>query len=91
MHKAFSLLVRKFPLPKGTSHFLKKNATARRKVLPLPEDCTAIIVKKKLSVKDDNFLKISTPCPTFYSSSNRKCNIVYKDSLYYKRSPLVRD
>nr|GEY69847.1 hypothetical protein [Tanacetum cinerariifolium] len=40
MHKAFPLLVRKFPLPEGTSHCLKKNATARRKVLPLPEVCT---------------------------------------------------
>nr|GFA12326.1 hypothetical protein [Tanacetum cinerariifolium] len=91
MHKAFPLLVRKFPLPEGTSHCLKKNATARRKAMPLPEDCTAVIVKKKMSVKDDDFLKISAPCPALYSSSNRKCNIVYKDSLYYKRSPLVRD
>nr|GEV08043.1 hypothetical protein [Tanacetum cinerariifolium] len=33
MHKAFPLLVRKFPLPEGTSHCLKKNATARRKRL----------------------------------------------------------
>nr|GEU75017.1 hypothetical protein [Tanacetum cinerariifolium] len=41
MHKAFPLLVRKFPLPEGTSHCLNKNATARRKVMPLPEDCTA--------------------------------------------------
>nr|GEX38161.1 reverse transcriptase domain-containing protein [Tanacetum cinerariifolium] len=56
MHKAFLLLVRKFPLPEGTSHCLKKNATARRKVLPLPEVCTAIIVKEKPSVKDDSFL-----------------------------------
>nr|GEU38666.1 reverse transcriptase domain-containing protein [Tanacetum cinerariifolium] len=70
MHKAFPLLVRKFPLPEGTSHCLKKNATARSKVMPLPEDCTAVIVKKKLSVKDDSFLKISTPCPALYSSSN---------------------
>nr|GEX65040.1 hypothetical protein [Tanacetum cinerariifolium] len=46
MHKAFPLLVRKFPLPEGTSHCLKKNATASRKVLPLPEVCTAIIVKE---------------------------------------------
>nr|GEX03004.1 hypothetical protein [Tanacetum cinerariifolium] len=53
MHKAFPLLVRKFPLPEGTSHCLKKNATARRKVLPLPEVCTAIIVKEKL-----NFLAV---------------------------------
>nr|GEY54106.1 copia protein [Tanacetum cinerariifolium] len=53
MHKAFPLLVRKFQLPEGTSHCLKKNATARRKVLPLPEVCTAIIVKEKPSVKDD--------------------------------------
>nr|GEX56122.1 reverse transcriptase domain-containing protein [Tanacetum cinerariifolium] len=37
----------KFPLPEGTSHCLKKNDTARRKVLPLPEVCTAIIVKEK--------------------------------------------
>nr|GFC05848.1 hypothetical protein [Tanacetum cinerariifolium] len=28
---AFPLLVRKFPLPEGTSHYLKKNATARKK------------------------------------------------------------
>nr|GEW33599.1 hypothetical protein [Tanacetum cinerariifolium] len=41
MHKAFPLLVKKFPLPEGTSHCLKKNATARRKEIPLPEDCTA--------------------------------------------------
>nr|GEZ51466.1 hypothetical protein [Tanacetum cinerariifolium] len=47
MHKAFPLLVRKFQLPEGTSHCLKKNATARRKVLPLPEVCTAIIFKEK--------------------------------------------
>nr|GFA61707.1 hypothetical protein [Tanacetum cinerariifolium] len=56
MHKAFPLLVQKFPLPKGTSHCLKKNATARRKVLLLPKVCTAIIVKEKPSVKDDSFL-----------------------------------
>nr|GEY42845.1 hypothetical protein [Tanacetum cinerariifolium] len=56
MHKAFPLLVRKFPLPEGTSHCPKKNATARRKVLTLPEVCTAIIVKEKPSVKDDNLL-----------------------------------
>nr|GEX29322.1 hypothetical protein [Tanacetum cinerariifolium] len=31
----------KFSLPEGTSHCLKKNATARIKVMPLPEDCTA--------------------------------------------------
>nr|GEV43153.1 reverse transcriptase domain-containing protein [Tanacetum cinerariifolium] len=49
MHKAFPLLVRKFPLPEGTSHCLKKNATASRKVLPLPEVCTAIIVKDSTS------------------------------------------
>nr|GEX99080.1 hypothetical protein [Tanacetum cinerariifolium] len=73
MHKAFPLLVRKFPLPEGTFHCLKKNVTARRKVMPLPEDCTAVIVKKKLSVKDDGFLKSSAPCPTLYSSSNQKC------------------
>nr|GFB42116.1 hypothetical protein [Tanacetum cinerariifolium] len=67
MHKAFPLLVRKFPLPEGTSYCLKKNATARRKVMPLPEDCTAVIVKKKPSVKDDGFLKISALCLTLYS------------------------
>nr|GEZ51371.1 hypothetical protein [Tanacetum cinerariifolium] len=54
----------------GTSHCPKKNATARIKVMPLSEDCTAIIVKKKLSVKDDGFLNISAPCPALYSSSN---------------------
>nr|GEX56053.1 putative ribonuclease H-like domain-containing protein [Tanacetum cinerariifolium] len=47
MHKAFPLLVRKLPLQEGTSYCLKKNATARRKLLPLPEVCTAIIVKEK--------------------------------------------
>nr|GEV05099.1 hypothetical protein [Tanacetum cinerariifolium] len=47
MHKAFSLLVRKFPLSEGTSHCLKKNATAKGKVLPLPEVCTVVIVKEK--------------------------------------------
>nr|GEW27808.1 retrovirus-related Pol polyprotein from transposon TNT 1-94 [Tanacetum cinerariifolium] len=47
MHKAFPLLVRKFPLSEGTSHCLKKNATSRGKVLPLPEVCTAVIVKEK--------------------------------------------
>nr|GEX39060.1 hypothetical protein [Tanacetum cinerariifolium] len=56
MHKAFPLLVRKFPLPEGDSYCLKKNATARRKVLPLPEVCTGIIVKEKPPVKDDSFL-----------------------------------
>nr|GEU64723.1 hypothetical protein [Tanacetum cinerariifolium] len=76
MHKAFPLLVKKFPLPEGTSHCMKKNANARRKVMPLPEDCTTVIIKKKLSVKDDSFLKISALCLALYSSSNRKCNIV---------------
>nr|GEV90766.1 hypothetical protein [Tanacetum cinerariifolium] len=53
MHKAFLLLVRKFPLPEGTSHCLKMNATVRRIEMPLPEVCTAIEEKKKkLSVKD---------------------------------------
>nr|GEX07135.1 hypothetical protein [Tanacetum cinerariifolium] len=75
MHKAFRLLVRKFPLLEGTSHCLKKNATARRKVLPLPEVCTAIIVKEKPSVKDDSFLAISAPCPALYSSSNFFANM----------------
>nr|GEV74280.1 ATP-dependent DNA helicase PIF1-like [Tanacetum cinerariifolium] len=65
MHKVFPLLVRKFPLPEGTSHCLKKNATARRKVMPLPEDCTAVIISKKLSVKDDGFLKISAHVPPY--------------------------
>nr|GEV24445.1 hypothetical protein [Tanacetum cinerariifolium] len=51
MHKAFPLLVRKFPLLEGTSHCLKKNATARRKEMPLPEDCTASKDKKKLKYK----------------------------------------
>nr|GEY08620.1 hypothetical protein [Tanacetum cinerariifolium] len=47
MHKAFPLLVRKFPLPEGTSHCLKMNATVRRIEMPLPEVCTAIEEKKK--------------------------------------------
>nr|GFA93433.1 hypothetical protein [Tanacetum cinerariifolium] len=46
MHKAFPLSVRKFPLSEGTSHCLKKNATTRRKVMPLPEDCTAVLSKR---------------------------------------------
>nr|GEY90973.1 hypothetical protein [Tanacetum cinerariifolium] len=53
-----SLLVRKFPLPEGTSYCLKKNATARRKVLPLPKVCTAIIVKEKPPL-------LATPRPGF--------------------------
>nr|GEX05334.1 retrovirus-related Pol polyprotein from transposon TNT 1-94 [Tanacetum cinerariifolium] len=65
MHKAFLLLVRKFPLPEGTSHFLKKNATARRKVMPLPEDCTAVIVKKKLRITFNTHLTF-----TFYSKKD---------------------
>nr|GFB17137.1 hypothetical protein [Tanacetum cinerariifolium] len=53
MHKAFPLLVRKFPLLEGTSHCLKINATVRRIEMPVPEVCTAIEEKKKkLSVKD---------------------------------------
>nr|GEV05474.1 hypothetical protein [Tanacetum cinerariifolium] len=53
MHKAFPLLVRKFPLPEGTSHCLKMNDTVRRIEMPLPEVCTAIEEKKKkLPVKD---------------------------------------
>nr|GEX94756.1 reverse transcriptase domain-containing protein [Tanacetum cinerariifolium] len=53
MHKAFPLLVRKFPLPEGTSHCLKMNATVRRIKMPLPDVCTTIEEKKKkLPVKD---------------------------------------
>nr|GEY93516.1 hypothetical protein [Tanacetum cinerariifolium] len=53
MHKAFPLLVRKFSLPKGTSHCPKMNATVRRIEMPLPEVCTTIEEKKKkLPVKD---------------------------------------
>nr|GFB30456.1 hypothetical protein [Tanacetum cinerariifolium] len=53
MYKAFPLLVRKFPLPEGTSHCLKMNATVKRIEMPLPEVCTAIEEKKKkLPVKD---------------------------------------
>nr|GEX61888.1 hypothetical protein [Tanacetum cinerariifolium] len=52
MHKAFPLLVRKFPLPEGTSHCLKMNATVRRIEMPLPEVCIASEEnKKKLPVK----------------------------------------
>nr|GEZ34471.1 hypothetical protein [Tanacetum cinerariifolium] len=47
MHKAFPLLVRKSPLPEGTSHYLKMNATVRRIQMPLPEVCIAIEEKKK--------------------------------------------
>nr|GEW76600.1 hypothetical protein [Tanacetum cinerariifolium] len=53
MHKAFPLLVRKFPLPEGISHCLKMNATVRRIEMPLPKVCTAIKEKKKkLPVED---------------------------------------
>nr|GEY48166.1 ribonuclease H-like domain-containing protein [Tanacetum cinerariifolium] len=53
MHKAFPLLIRKFPLPEGTSHCLKMNATIRRIEMPLLEVCTAVEEKKKkLPVKD---------------------------------------
>nr|GFA85345.1 hypothetical protein [Tanacetum cinerariifolium] len=46
-------LVRKFPLPEGTSHCLKMNATVRRIEMPLPEVCTAIEEKKKKLSKSD--------------------------------------
>nr|GEX87697.1 hypothetical protein [Tanacetum cinerariifolium] len=52
MHKAFPLLVRKFPLPEGTSHCLKKNATARRKEMPLPGDCTARLLSVLITLED---------------------------------------
>nr|GFA57928.1 reverse transcriptase domain-containing protein [Tanacetum cinerariifolium] len=61
MHKAFPLLVRKFPLPEGTSYCLKKNSTARRRVLPLLEVCTAIIVKEKPRISFNTHLTF-----TFY-------------------------
>nr|GEZ24360.1 hypothetical protein [Tanacetum cinerariifolium] len=57
MHKAFPLLVRKFPLPEGTSHCLKMNATVRRIEMPLPEVCTAIEEKKKKL--PENFLQFT--------------------------------
>nr|GFB64983.1 hypothetical protein [Tanacetum cinerariifolium] len=47
MHKAFPLLVRKFPLSEGTSYCLKMNATVRIIEMPLPEICTASEEKKK--------------------------------------------
>nr|GEW87009.1 reverse transcriptase domain-containing protein [Tanacetum cinerariifolium] len=58
MHKAFPLLVRKFPLPEGTSHCLKKNATARRKVMPLPEDCTATFTRLQVIVGQLQFMGV---------------------------------
>nr|GEY66573.1 ribonuclease H-like domain-containing protein [Tanacetum cinerariifolium] len=60
MHKAFPLLVRKFPLPKGTSHCLKMNATVRRIEMPLPEVCTAIEEKKKKLPRKKNDVKART-------------------------------
>nr|GEW55701.1 putative ribonuclease H-like domain-containing protein [Tanacetum cinerariifolium] len=89
MYKAFPLLVRKFSLPKGTSHCLKKNATARRKVLPLSEVYTAIIIKEKPSVKMTVSYRLVPHVPPFILAVTVKCNIVYKDYLYYKRSPLA--
>nr|GEY26955.1 hypothetical protein [Tanacetum cinerariifolium] len=65
MHKAFPLLVRKFLLPEGASYRLKKNATARRKVLPLPEVCTAIIVKERPRISFNTHLSF-----TFYSKQD---------------------
>nr|GEZ91808.1 hypothetical protein [Tanacetum cinerariifolium] len=53
MHKAFPLLVRKFLLPEGTSHWLKMNAIVKRIEMPLPKVSTASEKKKKkLPVKD---------------------------------------
>nr|GEX49572.1 uncharacterized mitochondrial protein AtMg00810-like [Tanacetum cinerariifolium] len=69
MHNAFPLPVRKFPLPEGTSHCLKKNATARRKVLPLLEVCTAIIVKEKPGDEDGNTTCVSSSNTTFPAAS----------------------
>nr|GFA33416.1 hypothetical protein [Tanacetum cinerariifolium] len=59
MHKAFLLLVRKFPLPEGTSHCLKMNATIKRIEMPLPEVCTAIKEKKK-KLKFESFTHTNT-------------------------------
>nr|GEX27067.1 hypothetical protein [Tanacetum cinerariifolium] len=51
--RSYWKIIRKFPLPEGTSHCLKMNATIRRIEMPLPEVCTAIEEKKKkLTVKD---------------------------------------
>nr|GEW50027.1 hypothetical protein [Tanacetum cinerariifolium] len=55
MHKAFPLLVRKFPLPEGTSHCLKKNATAKRNFL-LPEEKCHCQKKRDATAKRLNCL-----------------------------------
>nr|GEZ61055.1 hypothetical protein [Tanacetum cinerariifolium] len=65
MHKAFSLLVRKFPLPEGTSHCLKMNATVRRIEMPLPEVCNAIEEKKKK-------LRLEMPLPEVCTAIEEK-------------------
>nr|GEW32930.1 hypothetical protein [Tanacetum cinerariifolium] len=56
------LILKIYKIANSLRQQVKKDATARRnfplpeEVLPLPEVCTAIIVKEKPSVKDDSFL-----------------------------------
>nr|GEV05665.1 hypothetical protein [Tanacetum cinerariifolium] len=74
MHKAFPLLVKKFPLPEGTSYCLKMNATVRRIEMPLPEVCTTIEEKKKKLLnssgnEDGNIACVSTSSTTVPTAS----------------------
>nr|GEW56592.1 hypothetical protein [Tanacetum cinerariifolium] len=78
-----------FPLPEETSHCLKKNATARRKVLPLPEEkcyhCQKFALlslsKKNRQSKMTVSYRLVPHVPPFILAVTVKCNIVYKDSF----------
>nr|GEY09160.1 hypothetical protein [Tanacetum cinerariifolium] len=85
MHKAFPLLVRKFPLPEGTSHCLKKNASARRKVMPLPEDCTARLLSVLITLEDPD-LSFQQVVSEPRGSRSRIYKCLMEDEDFIKRS-----
>nr|GEW70336.1 hypothetical protein [Tanacetum cinerariifolium] len=91
MHKAFPLPGIEFPLAKEVPttseegcHWQKKREATARKI--------ALLSKSRRncqSKSNDSFTKLVPPCHVLCFRNNHKCNIVYKDSLSYKRSPLV--
>nr|GEX09467.1 putative reverse transcriptase domain-containing protein [Tanacetum cinerariifolium] len=76
MHKAFPLLVRKFPLPEEKCCHYQKFA-----LLSLSK-------RNRQSKMTVSYRLVPYVLP-FILAVTVKCNIMYKDSLYYKRSPLA--
>nr|GEW63406.1 retrovirus-related Pol polyprotein from transposon TNT 1-94 [Tanacetum cinerariifolium] len=91
MHKAFPLPPIKFPLPEELptasgvgSHCQKKRDATARKI--------ALLSKTRRhcqSKKDGSYTKLVPHVLPMILAVTVNCNIVYKDSLSYKRSPLV--